>query len=74
MDKEISCFYKINQLKLSTSTLKKPVLSYSASHTSSASDYKRTYISSILDNKHITNNKNKNNTSNTDDVHLCVTP
>ena len=34
----------------------------------------QTYISLHLDNKDITINQNKNNTSNTDDIHSCVTP
>ena len=70
MDKDIGCFYKNNQLELSTPILKKPALSYSASHTSST----HTSISSRLDNKHIITNHNKNNTSNKDDIQSCVTP
>ena len=66
--------YKNNWSELSTPKLKKPVLSSSDYHTSSASNSKRTSISSRLDNKHITNNQNKNNISNTYDVHSCVTP
>ena len=34
----------------------------------------QTSISSKLDNKEIFNNKNKNNTTNTDDNHSCVIP
>ena len=60
--------------KLSTSTLKKPVLSSSASHTSFASNLRRTSISSQLDNKDNTINQNKKNTSNIDDIHSFVTP
>ena len=60
--------------KLSTPTLKKPVLSSSASHTSSASNSKRTSISSRLDNKHIITNQNEKNISNTYDIHSFVTP
>ena len=67
-------FLKYNILKLLTSTLKKPVLSSSDAHTSSASNLTQTSISSQLDNKDITTNQNKNNTSNTDDIHSCVTP
>ena len=67
-------FFNNNRLKLSTPTLNKPVLSFSDYHTSSASNLTRTSISSILDNKDITTNKNKNNTSNTDEFHSCVTP
>ena len=74
MGKEISCFCKNNQLKLSTSTLKKPVVSSSAAYTSSASNSTRTSISSQLDNKDTTTNQNRNNTSNTDDIHSSLTP
>ena len=74
MRKDIGCFYKNNRSELSTPTLKKPVLSSSASHTSSASNSTRTYILSRLDNKKIITNQNKNNTSNTDDIQPCVTP
>ena len=73
MGKEIGHFYKNNRLELSTLTLKEAVLSSSASHTSSASNSTRTYISSRLNNKHITTNQNKNNISNTYDIHSCVT-
>ena len=67
-------FYHNHRSKLSTPTLRKPILSSSASHTSSASNSTRTSISSQLDNKYITTNQNKNNISNTDDIHSCVTP
>ena len=74
MVKEIGRLYKYNQLKQSTPTFKKPVLSSSAAHASSASNLTGTSISSQLDNKDITTNQNKNNTSNKDDKHSCVTP
>ena len=64
----------INISKLSTPILRKSVLLSSASHKSSASSSTRTSISSQLDNKFITTNQNKNNTSNTYDIHSCVTP
>ena len=72
--KDIGCLYKYNRPKQSTPTFKKPVLSSSADHSSSASNSTGTSISSQLDNKDITTNQNKNNTSNTDDIHSCVTP
>ena len=72
--KEIGRFSKQNQPKQSTPTLKKPVLSSSAAHTPSTINSTGTPISSQLDNKDITANQNKNNTSNTDDIHSCVTP
>ena len=74
MGKDIGCLYKNNQSKLSTPTLKKPVLSSSASRTSSAGNSTRISISYILDNKMITNNYNNNKISNTDDIQSCVTP
>ena len=74
MGKCIGCLYKNIQLKLSIQTLKKPGLSSSASNTSSPSNYTRTSMSSRIDNKHITTNKNKNNISNTDDIQSYVTP
>ena len=55
-------------------TFKKPVLSSSAANYSSASNWTGTSISSQLDNKEITTNQNNNNTSNTDDIHSCLTP
>ena len=69
MGKEIGRSYKYNRSKLSTPTLKKPVLSSSAAHTSSAINLTQTFISSQLDNKDITTDQNKNNTSNTDKKH-----
>ena len=71
---DINSFYRNNWSKISTSTLKKPVLLFSASCTLSASNLTRTYISYQLENKDITTNQNKNNTSNTYDIHSCVTP
>ena len=74
MGKETGRFSKNIQSKLSTPTHKNPVLSSSASHTSSESSLTRTSISYILDNKNITTNQNKNYISKTDDIHLCATP
>ena len=51
MGKDVGCSYKYNQSKLSTPTLKKPVLSYPAAHTSSASNLTQTIISSQLENE-----------------------
>ena len=69
MGKEIGSCFKYNQSKISTPTLKKPVLSFSAAHTSYVSNSTQTSISSQLDNKYSIKNQNKNNTSNTDDIH-----
>ena len=73
MDKELGRSFKYDRSKLLTSTLKEPVISYSAVHTSSASNLTRTSISYKLDNKDITTNQNKSNISNKDDIHSCVT-
>ena len=74
MGKEIGRFYKHNRSEISTTTINKTVLSSSDYHTSSASNFTRTSILSILDNKYITPNKNNNNISNTDYIQYCVTP
>ena len=73
MFKDIGRIYKYNWPKRFTTTFKKPLLSSSADHASSASNSTVTNIASQLHNKDITKNQNKNNTSNTDDIHLCVT-
>ena len=72
MGKEIGRYFKYNRSKLSTSTLKTHVLLYPAAHTSYASNPKQTSISSQPDNKDITTNQNKNNISNTDEIHSCI--
>ena len=74
MSKEIGRFYKHNWYKLSTPTLKKDVLSSSASHKLSSINSTWTSISSRLDNEQITINQSKNNISNTDEIQSCVTP
>ena len=50
----------------------KPVLSSSENHTSYTTSLSQTIISSQLDNKYITTNQNKNNTSHTDDIHSFI--
>ena len=74
MGKEIGRSFKYNLLKIFTPTLNNSVLSSSAAHTSYTSNLTHTFISSQLDNEEITTNKNKKDTSNTDDIHSCVTP
>ena len=59
MGKESGRSYKYNRSKISTPTLKKPVLSASAAHTSSASNSISPSISSQSDNKEITTNQKK---------------
>ena len=73
MVKDIGHILKYNQPKLSTLTFKKSVLSSLAAYALSANNLTGTSIFSQLDNKCITKNHNKNNTSNADDIHLCVT-
>ena len=72
--RKLAVLTKYDQSKIFTLTLKKPVLSTSSAHTSSSSNLTQTSISSQLDNKDSTTNQNKNNTSNTYNIHSCVTP
>ena len=51
MDKEISRSYKYNRSKISSPTLKKPVLSSSENHTSYTTSLSQTFISSQLENE-----------------------
>ena len=74
MDKEIGRYFKYNRLKTFTPILKKPVLYSSAAHTSSASNLTRSFISYQLDNEDSTAIQNKKDTSNTYEIHSCVTP
>ena len=74
MGKTFGRYFKYNLSKISTLTLKKPVLPSSAAHTLYASNSTGISISSQLDNIYITTDQNKNNTSNADDIHSCVTP
>ena len=74
MGKEIGCSFKYNRSKISTPTLKKPVLSSSADHKLYTSNLTRTIISSQLENEDSNAIQNKPDTSNTDDMHSCVTP
>ena len=74
MGKEIGRSFKYNRSKISTPTLKKPVLSSSAAHTSYTSNLTRTIISSQLENEDSNTTQNTTYTSNTDDIHSCVTP
>ena len=59
MGKEIGRSFKYNRLKISTPTLKKPVLSSSAVHKLYASTFIGTSNSSQLDNKDSTEIQNK---------------
>ena len=62
MGKEIGRSFKYNQSKISTPTLKKPVLSSSAAHTSYTSNLTQTFISSQLENEDSTANQNNKET------------
>ena len=73
MGKEIGRSFKYNQSKISNPKLKKPVLSYSDAHTSYTSNLTRTIISSKLEDEDSNEIQNKTDTSNTDDIHSCIT-
>ena len=74
MGKEIGCYFKYIQSKISTPTIKKPVLSFSSAHTSYTGNLKRTFISSQLENEDSTTIQNKKDASNADGIHSFVTP
>ena len=74
MGKETGRYFKYNRSKVYTPTLKKPVLSSSAAHTSYAINLIQTFISSLIENEDSNAIQNNKDTSNTDDTHLCVTP
>ena len=74
MGKVIGHSYKYNRSKISTPTLKKPVLSSSAHHKSYTTTSTQTIISYQLENKDSTKIQNTSDISNTDDIHSCVTP
>ena len=73
MGKEIGRSYKYNRSKISTPTLKKPVLSSSSHHTSYTITSTQTIISYQLEHKDSTAIHNTSDISNTDDIHSCVT-
>ena len=72
--KDIGRSYKYNQSKIPTPTLKKPVLSSSANHTSYTTSFSQTFISYQLENEDSIEIKNTSEILNTDDIHYCVTP
>ena len=74
MDKEIGRSFKHNRSKISTPTLKKPVLLSSANRTSYTNNLKRTIISSQLEIEDSTAIQNMLEISNTDDIHSCAAP
>ena len=74
MGKDIGCFYKHNRPKSSSPTLKKPVLSSSANHTSCITISNPPITSHPRQHKGSASNQDKVNIINTDDIHSCVTP
>ena len=74
MGKKIGRAHKYNWSKISSPTLKKPVLLYSANHTSYTTNLTPTIMSYQLQHKDSTAIKNTVNTSNKDDTHSCATP
>ena len=74
MGKEIGRSYKYNRSKISSPTLKKPVLLSSANHTSYTTNLTRTIMSHQLQHKDSISIQNRVNTSNTDDTQSCATP
>ena len=74
MGKDIGRFFKYNQPKSSSPTLKKPVLSSTANHTSCITISKPSIMSHQRQHKHISSIQNSVNISEIDDIHSCVTP
>ena len=74
MGKEIGRSYKHNRSKISSPTLKKPVLSSSENHTSYTTNLTPTIMSCQLQHRDSISIQNRVNISNTDDIHSCVTP
>ena len=74
MGKEIGRSCKYYWSKISTPTLKKPVSSSSANHTSYTTNATPTIMSHQLQHKDSTSIQNTVDISNIDDIHSCVTP
>ena len=74
MGKDIGRSFKYNQSKVSSPTLKKPVLSSSENHISRTTNSTQTIMSHQLQHKDSNSIQNTVNISNTDDIHSCVTP
>ena len=69
MGKDIGSSYKYNRSKIPTRTLKKPILSSSANHTSYTTSLSQTVISSQLENEDSTEIQNTSKILNTDNIH-----
>ena len=74
MGKEIGRSYKYNLPKSSSPTLKKPVLSSSADHTSCITISNPPITSHPRQHKGTASNQDKVHISNKDYIHSCVTP
>ena len=74
MGKDIGRYFKYNQPKSSNPTLKKPILSSSANHTSCITIINPPITSHPHQHKGSASNQYKVNISNIDDIHSCVTP
>ena len=74
MGKDIGRFYKHNRPKSSSLTLKKPVLSSSANHTSCITSSNPPLTSHPPQHKGSASNQDKAKISNKYDIHSCVTP
>ena len=73
MGKEIDRSYKYYRSKISSPTLKEPVLLSSANHTSYTTNLTPTIMSRQLQHKDSTSIQNTVDISNTDDIHSCET-
>ena len=74
MVKKIGRSYKYNQSKISSPTIKKPVLLSSANHTSYTTNLTPTIMYQQLQHKDKSAIQNKVNTSNTHDIPSFITP
>ena len=74
MGKDIGRSFKYNRPKSSSLTLKKPVLSSTANHTSCTTISNAPITSHSRQHKGSASNQDKVNISNTEDIHSCVTP
>ena len=74
MGKDIGRSYQYNRSKIPTPTLKKPVLSSLANHTSYKTSLSQTFISSQLENADSIAIQNTSEILNKYDIHSCVTP
>ena len=74
MVKDIGRSFTYNRSKISSTTLKKPVLSSSENYTLYTTNLARTIIASQLENEESTEIKNTSDILNTDGIHSYATP